>query len=278
MLTAAGHRHGWPVAEGGSASITHALASLLESLGGTIVTGHPVSSRADLPAARVTLFDTGPGAVADILGDELPGPHPACLPPVEVRPGGLQGRPGGPRRHPLDQRGRPAGPARSTSAARSRRSPPPRLTSARAGCPSGPSSCSPSSRSPTRPGPPATSTRSGPTRTCPRGGAGRGSRSCSTRSSASHRASATTSSPPPCGTRPGSPPTTPTTSEATSRRAPTTCASSLGRPKVLGDPYATGVPGYYLCSSATPPGAGVHGMCGYRAATRALAHLRESSS
>ena len=34
--------------------------------------------------------------------------------------------------------------------------------------------------------------------------------------------------------------------------------------------YATPAPGVYLCSSATPPGAGVHGMCGYHAATRAL--------
>jgi phytoene dehydrogenase-like protein len=52
----------------------------------------------------------------------------------------------------------------------------------------------------------------------------------------------------------------------------------LGRPKVLGDPYATGAPGYYLCSSATPPGAGVHGMSGYWAATRALAYLRLRAS
>ena len=39
MLIAAGHRHGWPVAEGGSRAITDALASLLRSLGGEIETG-----------------------------------------------------------------------------------------------------------------------------------------------------------------------------------------------------------------------------------------------
>jgi phytoene dehydrogenase-like protein len=39
------------------------------------------------------------------------------------------------------------------------------------------------------------------------------------------------------------------------------------------DPYATGIAGVSLCSAATPPGAGAHGMCGYNAATRALARL-----
>ncbi|MBS42487.1 MAG: FAD-dependent oxidoreductase [Nocardioides sp.] len=45
------------------------------------------------------------------------------------------------------------------------------------------------------------------------------------------------------------------------------------RPRVAVDPYATGVPGVYLCSAATPPGAGAHGMCGYHAARSALDHL-----
>ncbi|MFE9097021.1 phytoene desaturase family protein [Streptomyces sp. NPDC007264] len=45
------------------------------------------------------------------------------------------------------------------------------------------------------------------------------------------------------------------------------------RPRPALDPYATGVPGVYLCSAATPPGAGAHGMCGYHAARRALARL-----
>ncbi|MFD1658693.1 phytoene desaturase family protein [Streptomyces caeni] len=45
------------------------------------------------------------------------------------------------------------------------------------------------------------------------------------------------------------------------------------RPRAALDPYATGVPGVYLCSAATPPGAGAHGMCGYNAAQRALARL-----
>ncbi|MFI0366779.1 phytoene desaturase family protein [Actinomadura sp. 1N219] len=46
------------------------------------------------------------------------------------------------------------------------------------------------------------------------------------------------------------------------------------RPRLALDPYATGAPGVYLCSAATPPGAGAHGMCGYNAAQSALRNLR----
>jgi len=45
------------------------------------------------------------------------------------------------------------------------------------------------------------------------------------------------------------------------------------RPRPALDPYALGAPGLYLCSASTPPGAGAHGMCGYNAATSALRHL-----
>ena len=49
------------------------------------------------------------------------------------------------------------------------------------------------------------------------------------------------------------------------------------RPRVALDPYATGIPGVYLCSAATPPGAGAHGMCGYNAANAALRGARRSA-
>jgi phytoene dehydrogenase-like protein len=42
------------------------------------------------------------------------------------------------------------------------------------------------------------------------------------------------------------------------------------RPAIRANPYATPVRGLYVCSASTPPGSGVHGMCGYLAARSAL--------
>jgi phytoene dehydrogenase-like protein len=50
------------------------------------------------------------------------------------------------------------------------------------------------------------------------------------------------------------------------------------RPRPSLRPYATPLEGVYLCSASTPPGAGVHGMCGYHAATAALRDLRRRRS
>jgi hypothetical protein len=47
-------------------------------------------------------------------------------------------------------------------------------------------------------------------------------------------------------------------------------AQLLRGPRRVGNPYVTGIPGSYLCSAATPPGPGAHGMCGANAAVRAL--------
>ncbi|MET8871303.1 NAD(P)/FAD-dependent oxidoreductase [Nocardia sp. NPDC004604] len=71
-IITAGHRHGWAVAAGGSRSISGALAALLADLGGKIETGTRIDEISQLPHTDITMFDLAPGAVADILGDRLP--------------------------------------------------------------------------------------------------------------------------------------------------------------------------------------------------------------
>jgi phytoene dehydrogenase-like protein len=72
LFLVTGHVEEWPVAAGGSEAIARALASLLQSLGGEIVTGVPVRSVVDLPAARAYLFDTSPTQLANICQSVLP--------------------------------------------------------------------------------------------------------------------------------------------------------------------------------------------------------------
>lgn len=71
-ILTAGHRYGWPVAEGGSQAITDALAAAMAELGVKVRTGTRITTAAQLPAADITMFDLAPTAVADILGDRLP--------------------------------------------------------------------------------------------------------------------------------------------------------------------------------------------------------------
>lgn len=72
MMLMMGHTRGWPLAAGGSRRITDALAGYLRSLGGEIVTGQWVRSLGDIPPARAVLFDTAPRMLLDIAGDRLP--------------------------------------------------------------------------------------------------------------------------------------------------------------------------------------------------------------
>ncbi len=72
MLLLAGHAEGWPVAEGGSQAIADALAAEIRLHGGVIETGHRVTSSHDLPTCDVLMLDVAPAAAADILGERLP--------------------------------------------------------------------------------------------------------------------------------------------------------------------------------------------------------------
>jgi phytoene dehydrogenase-like protein len=72
MFLLTGHVETWPIAAGGSQAITGALASLLAASGGQIETGVHVRSLADLPPARLYLFDTSPSQLAEIAGPVLP--------------------------------------------------------------------------------------------------------------------------------------------------------------------------------------------------------------
>ncbi|WP_137723956.1 phytoene desaturase family protein [Prescottella subtropica] len=72
LMIAVGHRHGWPVARGGSRAITDALASLLRAHGGRIETGRRVRSLGELPRTEITMLDVSPTGALELAGNLLP--------------------------------------------------------------------------------------------------------------------------------------------------------------------------------------------------------------
>jgi len=71
-LISACHAFGWPVAKGGSQAIAEALASVLAAHGGSIETGRRISGMAELGDSEIVVFDLAPRAVAEIAGERLP--------------------------------------------------------------------------------------------------------------------------------------------------------------------------------------------------------------
>jgi len=87
VLGALGHAFGWPLPKGGSQSIADALASYLLSLGGEIFTGVRVRSVDDVPKTRTVLFDVTPRQLLDIAGEHFTERYGGALKRYRYGPG-----------------------------------------------------------------------------------------------------------------------------------------------------------------------------------------------
>ena len=87
MLGVLAHNVGWPLARGGSQAIADALVSFLESLGGKVECGHEVRSIADLPSVDATVLDLTPRQVVAIAGNRLPRRYARRLATFRYGPG-----------------------------------------------------------------------------------------------------------------------------------------------------------------------------------------------
>ena len=87
LLTMLAQSVGWPVAKGGSQAIADALVRYLRRLGGDLVCGWHVADLGELPPARAYLFDTAPKGLLQIAGDRLPGGYRRQLGRFRYNPG-----------------------------------------------------------------------------------------------------------------------------------------------------------------------------------------------
>jgi phytoene dehydrogenase-like protein len=90
VLALTGHAVGWPAPRGGAQEITRALTSLLRSLGGDLETGAPVRSLDELPASRLVLCDVTPAGLLRLAGDRLPASYRRALARFRHGPGAFK--------------------------------------------------------------------------------------------------------------------------------------------------------------------------------------------
>jgi phytoene dehydrogenase-like protein len=271
-LTAAAHAHGWVVVEGGTQRIVDALVADIVAHGGRIETGVTVRSRAELPEHDVLLLDVAPSAAADILGDALPDRVARAYRRFRHGPGAFK----------VDLAVEGGVPWAAEVARRSGTvhlgGTIEEITSAEAAVVSG--------RMPERPfvlvG---QQYLADPTRSAgdvhpvwayahvPHGYTGDATEAIVGQIERFAP-----------GVRDRIVGTAVRSTTEMSKYNPNFVGGDIiggagsplqtvFRPRVALDPYATGIPGVYLCSASTPPGAGAHGMCGANAADRALAGL-----
>lgn len=87
VLGMAGHAVGWPIPRGGSQTIANALAAYLRELGGKIETNRRVENLHDLPKSRTILLDISPWQFVRIAGERLPKRYRRCLESFQHAPG-----------------------------------------------------------------------------------------------------------------------------------------------------------------------------------------------
>ncbi len=90
VLGTIGHVSGWPFPRGGAGKIADALAGHLCSLGGEIITHSPVASLDELPPTRAVLLDVTPRQVVRIAGGRLPGSYRRRLERYRYGPGAFK--------------------------------------------------------------------------------------------------------------------------------------------------------------------------------------------
>jgi phytoene dehydrogenase-like protein len=87
VLGLAGHAGGWPIARGGSRAITRALVAELRARGGELVLSTPVADLAELPPARAYVLDVTPRQLLAIARDRLPSRYRRRLARFRYGPG-----------------------------------------------------------------------------------------------------------------------------------------------------------------------------------------------